>query len=598
MVSTPVPEPRDGTWWGSDADRGTVAEFARDIATRAGFGFCAVHVLRADQTLELVAVHGSGEVPDRRVGLTYPLAMIQPVLDCGVQYADLVFVAQEWLSPEASAMLDRNGYARQRVADPKGDAWRGQDLLVVRLCDSDDGLRGLLHLDAPLTGRRPTREEILTLSETLHATFRAVLTAIEREELAQSARMAAAARKVIRQAGAEMTLDELLRLASEQLRDGFRALEVQLHVKPYGGYASTTAFGGLAEVATAIAAAVDHAWRHQTVVIVEPEHVYGDGGHLAEAMGPIGVDMKLRGVGMTVLVPLGTPETFLGMMVIVRAADSQSWSESESEAAREVAHDLTRAALNARAHEREQAWAKELRRLDLYRGQMVSTVTHELRNPLGVILGHLELLEEHSDIPDTWLRSLLAMRRAATRLDGLSNDLLTLNRLDASDTPRVTEPVDLAQVVEEAVELAALEAARREIAVVIQHGDGPFVVRGDQNELSRVVTNLLSNAIKYSDPGHQVTLGLATDEGAVVLFCRDEGIGISEADQAVLFEEFFRSTNSAALERPGTGLGLPIVRRIVRRHGGRVTFTSALGEGTTFTVLLPRPLAAVSPPTP
>lgn len=589
-----MPVARTGSSWGTDDDRGTVTQFAEEIALRAGFAVCAVQVMRADRMLEFVVVHGTEAGAERLQGQTTPLEAIQPVLDCGARYGDLTFIAAEWLSAEATDVLDRYGYVPDRVVPQQRNAWRNEDMLVVHLCDDAGELRGLLHLDEPLTGLRPTGAQLLALSGDLHLTFRAVLTAIEREEMAQSARMAAAARTVIRQASAQMKLDELLRLASEQLEEGFGAVEVQIHLKPHGAYASPSRAGPSPAVNSAVAAAVDHAWRHQTVVIVEPDHVWGDGGHLVPVLEPIAADMTMRGTGMSVLVPVGTSDQFLGMMVILRAPGSGAWSESESQAAREVGHDLARAALNARAHEREQAWVEELRRLDRYRSQMVSTVTHELRNPLGVIMGHLELLEELADVPDAWLRSLLAMRRAANRLDSLSDDLLTLNRLDASDSPRVTEPVDLDDVVHEAVELAELEANRREVTVVVHHGDGPFTVHGDRGELSRVVTNLLSNAIKYSDPGGLVTLGLATDEGAVVLFCRDEGIGISESDQAVLFEEFFRSTNSAALERPGTGLGLPIVRRILQRHGGRVTFTSVLGEGTTFTVLLPRPPAPPS----
>src|SRR5690606_7222298 len=134
---------------------------------------------------------------------------------------------------EATDVLDRYGYVPDRVVPQQRNAWRNEDMLVVHLCDDSGELRGLLHLDEPLTGLRPTGAQLLALSGDLHLTFRAVLTAIEREEMAQSARMAAAARTVIRQASAQMKLDELLRLASEQLEEGFGAVEVQIHLKPH-----------------------------------------------------------------------------------------------------------------------------------------------------------------------------------------------------------------------------------------------------------------------------------------------------------------------------------------------------------------------------
>ncbi len=582
------PETSGGTSWETESDRDSVAHFAEEVASRAGFAVCAVEVLRADEMLEYVVVHGSAPGEERLLGRATPLRAMHPVLACGVTYGEVTFVAAEWMTDDVAGPLDRYGHVPDLVVPGQPDAWRAEDLLLVRLCDDHGHLRGLLHLDEPLSGRRPTRAELKGLADDLHLTVRGVVTALEREELAQSAVLADAARRVIRQASAQMKLDELLHLASEQLKEGFRAKELQFHLESRPGAPSTVKTVSSPATVRAVTAAVERAWRAHRVVIIEPDHVWGDDGLLVPHLEETAGILADQGNGLVVLVPIGTAQTYLGMMVIARPPGGQPWIEPESVAALEVGHDLARAVLNARAHAREQEWIDELRRLDRYRNQMVATVTHELRNPLGVILGHLELMEGEDDIPDHWLRSLLAMRRAASRLDALSQDLLTLNRLDATDTPRISEPVDLLDVVTETVEMAELEAARREVNVEVQVGTGPFVILGDRTELARVITNLLSNAIKYSDPGDWIAVGLEADAGAVVVFCRDEGIGISEDDQAVLFEEFFRSTNSEALERPGTGLGLPIVRRIVQRHGGRITFTSALGQGTTFTVLFPR----------
>jgi signal transduction histidine kinase len=120
----------------------------------------------------------------------------------------------------------------------------------------------------------------------------------------------------------------------------------------------------------------------------------------------------------------------------------------------------------------------------------------------------------------------------------------------------------------------------------------PVVALGDAAELDRVVVNLVNNAVKYTHTGGTITITLrpADEEdgdGMVELVVADDGIGIAEADHDRLFTEFFRSTNPAALARPGTGLGLTIVDRIVRRHGGRIEVDSELGIGTTFRVLLP-----------
>jgi signal transduction histidine kinase len=102
-----------------------------------------------------------------------------------------------------------------------------------------------------------------------------------------------------------------------------------------------------------------------------------------------------------------------------------------------------------------------------------------------------------------------------------------------------------------------------------------------------MLANLVSNAVKYSDEGGSVTVDLGADDGQATLRVIDRGLGISESDQRELFREFFRSSNPEALARPGSGLGLVIVDRIVRRHGGRIEVDSGLGEGTTVTVTLP-----------
>ena len=109
----------------------------------------------------------------------------------------------------------------------------------------------------------------------------------------------------------------------------------------------------------------------------------------------------------------------------------------------------------------------------------------------------------------------------------------------------------------------ALAAAQRDLTLVRLDAPEPLVVLGEESSLTSVVTNLLTNALDYSDPGGTVRLSLWRQGDHVVLECADEGLGISEADREQLFTEFFRGTNRAALERPGTGLGLTITRRVV-----------------------------------
>jgi signal transduction histidine kinase len=151
----------------------------------------------------------------------------------------------------------------------------------------------------------------------------------------------------------------------------------------------------------------------------------------------------------------------------------------------------------------------------------------------------------------------------------------------------VPTTVDLAEIVTSGAELLLPQATKQGVTIDLRGTADKVLVWGDATELDRVVGNLLSNAVKFSPVGGTVTCSLEEAPGAVVLRCADEGIGISPEDQAQLFTEFFRSTNPEALDIPGTGLGLTIVKRIVERHEGTITLDSTLGRGSTFTVVLP-----------
>ena len=172
-------------------------------------------------------------------------------------------------------------------------------------------------------------------------------------------------------------------------------------------------------------------------------------------------------------------------------------------------------------------------------------------------------------------------------MEGVIGDLLTMARLSDPRAPFHPVRVDLRQIVLEVDEECRPAAVSGGVTTVIEVPDHGITVPGRRDELHRMLANLVSNAVKYSDPGGSVTVGVEHDGEHVVVRVSDEGIGISEEDQQDLFREFYRSTNPRALERPGSGLGLVIVDRIVQRHGGRLQVESRLGEGTTFVVRLP-----------
>jgi signal transduction histidine kinase len=289
--------------------------------------------------------------------------------------------------------------------------------------------------------------------------------------------------------------------------------------------------------------------------------------------------------GSMMLAPIGSGRDCLGHVVMTRDAPALAWSDAEAAAALEMGRDLGRSIVNARLLALERRVATQLRQADRAKTSLFSTVSHELKNPLASIVGHLELLREDPAADPAW--SLGVMERNTHRLQTLVDDLLTLARVSDPDRPLKRSRVDLAELTQDAVDMFTPQAAQLGVALSNQLVQGDAVVSGSPDELGRVVENLVSNAVKFSPDHGAVTLRTQRHHDTVELVCADEGLGISEQDQLRLFTEFFRSTNPAALDVPGTGLGLTIVGRIVSRHGGNISVESTLGRGTTFRVVLP-----------
>ena len=169
-------------------------------------------------------------------------------------------------------------------------------------------------------------------------------------------------------------------------------------------------------------------------------------------------------------------------------------------------------------------------------------------------------------------------------------DLLLLRKVGEAHKPLRQDPVELGELVRDAVALTALAAAEKGLKVQVELRGPHVVALGEPEEIDKVVHNLISNAVKYTPAGGWVHIIAERHESHSVLTVCDEGIGISLEDQEHLFTEFFRSTNPVAVAVPGTGLGLAIVRRIVERHGGWIDVESAPGVGSTFRVTLPAPV--------
>jgi signal transduction histidine kinase len=259
-----------------------------------------------------------------------------------------------------------------------------------------------------------------------------------------------------------------------------------------------------------------------------------------------------------------------------------TWTADQQEAVMEVGRALGRVVLNARLYERERHLVGELQELDRYKGELIMTISHELKTPLTSIIGHIELLEDL----DTGIGSVNAISRNADRLDRLVQNLLNYSQMQ-DKRESVRRSVDLRKLAEASMELMALQSEQGRVTMTISVPSDPVVVTADPEELGKVIDNLASNAVKYSRPGGTVHLEVDCDEKHAHVLCVDNGLGISTADQVHLFSAFHRSSNPEALSIPGTGLGLAISRRIAHMHGGEILVTSELGRGSTFQLRLP-----------
>lgn len=245
-----------------------------------------------------------------------------------------------------------------------------------------------------------------------------------------------------------------------------------------------------------------------------------------------------------------------------------------------------------RSTERKQAEAElhrtllQEKELGQFRSNFASFVSHEFRAPLGIIQSSAEILEDYLDQlePAERKEHLRSIRENTRRMASLMEEALLFGSLDAGRMEFKPAALELGTFVQRLAE-EVLSATERRCPIEFFLPEIPTEIRADKRLLRHIFTNLLTNAVKYSDIGRVVRFKMECDQRETVYVIRDQGIGIPEADQGWLFNTFHRGLNVG--DRPGTGLGLVIVKRCVDLHGGSIVVESNLGEGTAVTVRLP-----------
>jgi two-component system sensor histidine kinase BaeS len=227
--------------------------------------------------------------------------------------------------------------------------------------------------------------------------------------------------------------------------------------------------------------------------------------------------------------------------------------------------------------------AETLQQEESLRKESVADLAHELRTPVMGLLARIEAAQD--GVLDDEAANLAAMHDEALRLTRLLDDLSALAEAERPGLLLAVEPVDLAALA--GAQVAAFAAPFADKDVALSSALRPVVVDGEPKRLEQIVVNLLSNALRYTDAGGRVTVTVEPQGDEAILEVADTGIGISAEDLPRVFTRFWRGEKSRSRATGGAGIGLSIVRELVRAHGGHVSVESVPGEGSVFRVLIP-----------
>ena len=237
-----------------------------------------------------------------------------------------------------------------------------------------------------------------------------------------------------------------------------------------------------------------------------------------------------------------------------------------------------------------QTMSSQLAELDKLKAEFVSVASHELKTPINVILGYLQLMQEgiYGPLSKKQIEILGTIEAQGRTLARLSAQLLDVTRFEAGGGRIEPRPVQLTMLLQELERAFHVLAVQRDVEFRVTLGEGlPDEVQWDVDRINEVMGNLLANAFKFTGPGGTVELSATPSDDRVRIVVRDTGAGIPPEHLPHIFEKFFQADNQGAASATGTGLGLAIAKEIVEAHRGQIRCDSVLGEGTTFTLLLP-----------
>ena len=568
----------------SSADLAEVLEeIATGVCEGLGYGVAAISRLEGD-TLVMAAVGGDDAVREEIIGRRTPA---EQVLGQEFSLADhwgiLRFVPHDRLPPEQIQSL---WVPDIEVSDNPED-WHPLDALYAPLYSSTGKLLGNMAVDLPPDNKIPNQQQRELLEMFVVQAGVALENAQRREQLSRQVRHGEALKKLALLSGT-LDLQPALQRAVEALFEALPAAQITVRCfadndEDHDSYAAGMPTPPSAKDDIAVGLRQDlvrHAshGRLQPVAFSVRDNEFGD----LESATLLRARMEERGWTHGLLVPIGVDRDVMGFLAFLRDGTQAVFDSDETVALHEAGRELGRLVRDVRLRRTERRLLAELRELDRYKGELIATISHELKTPLTSIIGHTELLEEAGVQPS----SVSAIGRNAARLDRLVTNLLNYSRIQGRRELQQV-PLDLVELCRTSLEMLRIQAQSGGVSLELVEPEGPVLVMGDAEELPRVVDNLCSNAVKYTPRGGRVEVSARGRDGLGEVVVCDNGLGISTQDQVHLFSAFHRSTNPEALTIPGTGLGLAISRTIAELHGGDIKVESELGAGSTFTLRIP-----------
>ncbi len=237
------------------------------------------------------------------------------------------------------------------------------------------------------------------------------------------------------------------------------------------------------------------------------------------------------------------------------------------------------------------------------KSEFLANMSHELRTPLNAIIGFTEIISQELFGPignDKYLEYIKDVHSSSLHLLSIINDVLDMSKIEAGKLELAKQAVILQEVIGDVIRIVRERASSRDIELVLEAAEQPVVIWGDDRAMKQIFLNLLSNAIKFSEEKEKVQIRVIAEAGGnAAVEVEDRGIGMDEQEQERALQPFGQAKPATTRNYGGTGLGLPITKGLVEAHGGTLTISSRLGEGTIVRVVLPAgPLLPAENPMP